>query len=151
MKGATIFTKIDLRSGYHHLRVKQEDISKNSFRTHFGHYEFVVVHFGLSNAPRVFMSLMNGVFQTYLVKFVQVFFDDILIYSKFPEEHEQHLRLVLQCLRENKIYAMMSKCSFFQSKIHYLGHIISSEGIVVDSAKIDAILGMLCGYNNPTG
>jgi hypothetical protein len=91
----------------------------------------VVVHFGLSNAPRVFMSPMNGVFHKYLEKFMQVFLDDILIYSKTPEEHEDHLSLVFQCLRENNLYAKMSKCSFFQLETHYLGHIISSEGIVV--------------------
>jgi len=139
MKGATVFSKIDLRSGYHQLRVKDEDIPKTAFRTRFGHYEFVVVPFGLTNAPGVFMSLMNSVFRKYLDKFVQVFLDDILIYSRTHEEHEEHLRLVLQCLRENKLYAKMSKCSFFQSKIHYLGHIISSEGIAVDPAKIEAI------------
>lgn len=99
MKGATIFSKIDLRSGYHQLRVKEEDISKTAFRTHFDHYEFMVVPFGLSNAPGVFMSMMNGVFRKYLDKFLQVFLDDILIYSKPPEEHKKHLRLVLQSLR----------------------------------------------------
>ena len=98
-----------------------------------------MVHFGLSNAPRVFMSPMNGVFHKYLDKFVQVFLDYILIYSKTREEHEEHLILVFQCLRENKLYAKMSKCSFLQSEIHYLGHIISSEGIVVDPSKIDGI------------
>lgn len=103
MKGATIFSKIDLQTEYHQLRVNEEDISKTTFQTCFGHYDFVVVPFGLSNSPGVFMSLMNGVFRNYLDNFVQVFLDDILIYSKSPKEHEKHLRLVLQELRENKI------------------------------------------------
>ena len=113
MKGATIFSKIDLRSGYHQLRIKEGDIPKTAFRTRFGHYEFVVVPFGLTNALAVFMSLMNGVFRKYLDHFVQVFLDDILIYSKNEREHEEHLRIVLSYLRENKLYGKLSKCSFF--------------------------------------
>jgi hypothetical protein len=96
--------------------------------------------FGLTNAPGVFMSLVNGVFHKYLENFVQVFIDEILIYSRTMEEHDEHLRLVLQCLREHKLYGKLSKCSFYQSKIHYLGHVISSEGIVVDPAKVKAIM-----------
>jgi hypothetical protein len=110
------------------------------FKTRFGHYEFTVLPFGLTNAPGVFMSLMNGVFREYLDKFIQVFIDDILIYSRTKEEHDEHLRLVLQCLRENKLYGKLSKCSFYQTKIHYLGHIISGEGIVVDPTKVEAIM-----------
>jgi hypothetical protein len=106
----------------------------------FGHYEFTVLPFGLTNAPGVFMSLMNGVFREYLDKFVQVFIDDILIYSRMMEEHDEHLRLVLQCLREHKLYGKLSKCSFYQSRIHYLGHVISDEGITVDPAKVEAIM-----------
>jgi hypothetical protein len=106
----------------------------------FGHYEFTVLPFGLTNAPRVFMSLMNGVFREYLDKFIQVFIDNILIYSRTIEGHEEHLRLILQCLREHKLYGKLSKCSFYQSKIHYLGHVISGEGIVVDLAKVKAIM-----------
>jgi hypothetical protein len=113
MKGAAIFSKIDLRSGYHQLRIKEGDIPKTAFRTRFGHYEFVVEPFGLTNAPAVFMSLMSGVFRKYLDHFVQVFLDDILIYSKNEREHEEHLRIVLSCLRENKLYGKLSKCSFF--------------------------------------
>jgi hypothetical protein len=139
LKDAKVFSKIDLRSGYHQVRIKDEDISKTAFRTRYGHYEFTVVPFGLSNAPAVFMCLMNGVFRNYLDKFVIVFLDDILVYSKTEEEHEQHLRMVLQVLREHQLYAKLSKCSFYQKQIHYLGHIISEEGIVVDPEKVQAI------------
>jgi hypothetical protein len=135
-----IFSKIDLRSGYHQVRIKEEDINKTTFRTRYGHYDFIVVPFGLSNAPAVFMCLMNGIFREYLDKFVIVFLDDILIYSKSEEEHEQHLRMVLQVLREHQLYAKLSKCSFYQKEIHYLGHIISENGIVVDPEKIEAII-----------
>jgi hypothetical protein len=141
LKGARIFSKIDLRSGYHQVRIKEEDINKTTFRTRYGHYEFTVVPFGLSNAPTIFMCLMNGVFREYLDKFVIVFLDDILIYSKSEEEHEKHLRMVLQVLREHKLYAKLSKCIFYQKKIHYLGHIISAKGIEVDPEKIEAIRG----------
>jgi hypothetical protein len=140
MKGATVFSKIDLRSGYHQLRIKEGDIPKIAFRTRFGHYEFVVVPFGLKNVPAVFMSLMNDVFWKYLDRFVQVFLDDILIYSKNEREHKEHLRVVLSYLRENKLYGKLSKCSFFQKEIHYLGHIISGEGISVDPEKVKTIM-----------
>jgi hypothetical protein len=105
----------------------------------YGNYEFTVVPFGLSNAPVVFMCLMNGVFKEYIEKFVMVFLDDILVYSKSKEEHEHHLRMVLQVLREHQFYAKLSKFSFYQKKIHYLGHIISKDGIVVDLEKIESI------------
>jgi hypothetical protein len=123
------------------VRIKEEYINKTTFRTRYEHYEFTVVPFGLSNAPVVFMCLMNGVFREYLDKFVIVFLDDILIYSKTKEEHEQHLRMVLKFLREHKLYAKLSKCIFYQKKIHYLGHIISTDGIKVDPEKIEAIRG----------
>jgi hypothetical protein len=139
LKDAKIFSKIDLRSGYHQVRIKEEDISKTSFRTRYGHYEFTVVPFGFSNALAIFMCLMNGVFREYLDKFVIVFLYDILIYSKSEEEHEHHLRMVLQVLREHQLYAKLSKCSFYQKQIHYLGHIISKDGIAVDPEKIEAI------------
>jgi hypothetical protein len=139
LKDEKMFLKIDLRSGYHQVRIKHEDINKTAFRTRYGHYEFTVVLFGLSNAPIVFMSLMNGVFKDYLDKFVIVFLDDILVYSRTEEEQEQHLRMVLQVLRENQLYAKLSKCSFYQERIHYLGHIISKDGIAVDPKKIEAI------------
>ena len=136
LKDAKIFSKIDLRSGYHQVRIKDEDISKTAFRTRYGHYEFTMVPFGLTNAPTVFMCLMNGVFKDYLDKFVIVFLDDILVYSKTEEEHEQHLRMVLQVLREHQLYEKLSKRSFYQKQIHYLGHIISEEGITVDPEKV---------------
>jgi hypothetical protein len=149
MKGATMFSKIDLRSGYHQLWIKEDDIPKTTFKTRFGHYEFIVLPFGLMNAPGVFMSLMNRVFREYLDKFIQVFIDDILIYSQTMEEHDEHLRLVLQCLRENKLYGKLSKCSFYQSKIHYLGHVISEEGITMDPTKVEAIMEWPAPMNVP--
>jgi hypothetical protein len=139
LKDAKIFSKIDLRSGYHQMRINEEDINKTAFRTRYGHYEFTVVLFGLSNTPVVFMCLKNGVFRDYLDKFVIVFLDDILVYSKSEEEHEKHLRMVLQVLINHHLYTKLSKCSFYQRQIHYLGHIISEEGIVVDPEKVDSI------------
>jgi hypothetical protein len=106
----------------------------------FGHYEFTVLPFGLTNALGVFMSLMNGLFCKYLDKFVQVFIDDILIYSWMKKVHDEHLRLVIQCLREHKLYGKLSKFSFYQSRIHYLGHVTSNEGITMDPAKVEAIM-----------
>jgi hypothetical protein len=140
MKGVAVFSKIDLRSGYHQLRIKEGDIPKTTFQIRFGHYEFVIIPFGLTNAPIVFMSLMNDIFGKYLDHFVQVFLDEILIYSKNEREHEEHLRVVLSCLRENKLYGKLSKCSLFQKEIHYLGHIISGEGISFDPEKVKAIM-----------
>ncbi|GJZ16563.1 putative reverse transcriptase domain-containing protein [Tanacetum coccineum] len=135
LQGAKHFSKIDLRSGYHQLRVKEQDISKTAFRTRYGHYEFLVMPFGLTNAPAVFMDLMNRVFHEFLDKFVIVFIDDILVFSKSKEEHEEHLRTVLQILRQEKLYAKFSKCEFWLSKVAFLGHIVSAEGITMDPAK----------------
>ncbi|GJT92328.1 putative reverse transcriptase domain-containing protein, partial [Tanacetum coccineum] len=137
--GAEHFSKIDLRSGYHQLRVREQDISKTAFRTRYGHYEFLVMPFGLTNAPAVFMDLMNRVFHEFLDKFVIVFIDDILVFSKSKEEHEEHLRTVLQILRQEKLYAKFSKCEFWLSKVAFLGHIVSAEGITMDPAKVEAI------------
>jgi hypothetical protein len=138
--GASIFSKIDLRSGYHQVRIKGEDIHKIAFRMRYGHYEFVVVPFGLTNAPATFMCLMNNVLSKFLDKFVLVFIGDILIYSKNRKEHEEHLRLVLQVLREHQLYAKFRKCELFQKKIHYLGHVLSKDGVAVDPNKIRSIM-----------
>jgi len=126
LKGARVFSKIDLRAGYHQLRIKEQDILKTAFRTHYGHYEFLVMHFGLTNAPTVFMDLMNQMFRPYLDKYVVVFIDDILVYSNSYLEHEHHLRVVLQTLRENRLYAKLDKCEFWLKKIVFLGHVIST-------------------------
>lgn len=139
LQGAQCFSKIDLRSGYHQLRIRNEDIPKTAFRTRYGHYEFLVMSFGLTNAPAAFMDLMNRVFKPYLDKFVVVFIDDILIYSKSREEHEQHLKIVLQILREHRLYAKFSKCEFWLESVAFLGHVVSKEGIRVDTKKIEAV------------
>ncbi|GJT40150.1 putative reverse transcriptase domain-containing protein [Tanacetum coccineum] len=139
LQGSSVYSKIDLRSGYHQLRVRDEDILKTAFRTRYGHYEFQVMPFGLSNAPAVFMDLMNRVCRPYLDKFVIVFIDDILIYSKTKEEHDAHLRLILELLKKEELYAKFSKCDFWLSKVQFLGHVIDSEGIHVDPAKIESI------------
>ncbi|GJZ24657.1 putative nucleotidyltransferase, ribonuclease H [Tanacetum coccineum] len=139
LQGARYFSKIDLRSGYHQLRVHEEDIPKTAFRTRYGHFEFTVMPFGLTNAPAVFMDLMNRVCKLYLDKFVIVFIDDILIYSKTKEEHEDHLRLVLELLRGEKLFAKFSKCEFWLQEVHFLGHVINQEGIHVDPRKVEAV------------
>lgn len=139
LQGSSVYSKIDLRSGCHQLRVREEDIPKTAFRTRYGHYEFQVMPFGLTNAPAVFMDLMNRVCKPYLDKFVTVFIDDILIYSKNKEEHEEHLRLILELLRQEKLYAKFSKCEFWISTVQFLGHVIDSQGVHVDPAKIEAI------------
>ena len=135
-----MFSKIDLRSGYHQIRIKGEDICKTGFRTRYGHYEFVVLPFGLTNTLATFMRLMHGVFHPFLDNFVLIFIDDILIYSKNREEHEEHLKIVLELLRKHWLYAKFSKCDFFKSEIQYLGHVISAEGIFVDPENIKTIM-----------
>jgi hypothetical protein len=138
--GSSISSNIDLRYGYHQVQIKDEDIQKTAFRTRYGLYEFVVVPFGLTNALATFMFLMNNVLSKFVDRFVLVFIDDILIYSKNREEHEEHLRIVLRVLIEHQLYAKFSKCEFFQKKIHYLGHIISQEGVAVDPENIRSIM-----------
>ncbi|GJZ99098.1 putative reverse transcriptase domain-containing protein [Tanacetum coccineum] len=139
LQGLCYFSKIDLRSGYHQLRVHEDDIPKTAFRTRYGHFEFTVMPFGLTNAPAVFMDLMNRVCKPYLDKFVIVFIDDILIYSKTKEDHEVHLRLVLELLRKEKLYAKFSKCEFWLQEVHFLGHVVNQSGIHVDPGKIEAV------------
>ena len=140
LQGARVFSKIDLRSGYYQLRIANADVPKTAFRTRYGHYEFLVMPFGLTNAPAVFMALMNQVFLPYLDKFAIVFIDDILVYSRDEEEHANHLRLVLQTLREKQLYAKFNKCEFWLNQVVFLGHIVSGEGIKVDPKKIEAVL-----------
>ncbi|XP_075516224.1 uncharacterized protein LOC142551066 [Primulina tabacum] len=139
LQGATVFSKIDLRSGYYQLKVRESDIPKTAFRTRYSHYEFLVMSFGLTNAPSIFMDLMNRVFKPYLDSFVIVFIDDILIYSKTRELHEEHLRVVLQLLREKRLYAKLKKCEFWLEQISFLGHVVSKDGIAVDPVKIEAV------------
>ncbi|GJY63260.1 putative reverse transcriptase domain-containing protein [Tanacetum coccineum] len=139
LQGFSFYSKIDLRSGYHQLRIREEDIPITVFRTRYGHYEFQVMPFGLTNAPAVFMDLMNHVCKPYLDKFVIVFIDDILIYSKNKEEHGEHLKTILNLLWSKKLYAKFSKCDFWLDSVQFLGHVIDSSGVHVDPAKIEAI------------
>ncbi|WVZ84560.1 hypothetical protein U9M48_031585 [Paspalum notatum var. saurae] len=138
--GATVFSKIDLRSGYHQIKVREEDIPKTAFSTRYGLYEYLVMSFGLTNAPAFFMYLMNSVFMNELDKFVVVFIDDILVYSKNEKEHEEHLRIVLSRLREHKLYAKFSKCAFWLKEVAFLGHILSAKGVAVDPSKVEDVL-----------
>ena len=135
-----MYSKIDLRLGYHQLRVQEGDVPKTAFRTRYGHYEFLMMPFGLTNAPTSFMDLMNRVFQPYLDSFVIVFIDVILVYSSIPEEHSEHLRIVLQTLRERQLYAKLSKCQFWLDRVTFLGRVISAEGVSVDPQKIEAMV-----------
>ncbi|GKD41820.1 putative reverse transcriptase domain-containing protein, partial [Tanacetum coccineum] len=139
LQGSSVYSKIDLRSGYHQLRIREEDIPITAFRTRYGHYEFQVMPFGLTNAPAVFMDLMNRVCKPYLDKFVIVFIDDILIYSKNKEEHGKHLKTILNLLRSEKLYAKFSKCDFWLDSVQFNGNVIDSSRVHVDHAKIKAI------------
>ncbi|KAB2632511.1 S ribonuclease [Pyrus ussuriensis x Pyrus communis] len=139
LRGACVFSKIDLRSGYYQLKISRDDVPKTAFRTRYGHYEFLVMPFGLTNAPAAFMDLMNRVFQPYLDRFVIVFIDDILVYSKSKAEHVRHLTLVLKRLREHQLYAKFSKCQFWLDQVAFLGHVISAQGILVDPQKVAAV------------
>nr|GEW44184.1 putative reverse transcriptase domain-containing protein [Tanacetum cinerariifolium] len=139
LQGSGVYSKIDLRSGYHQLRIREEDIPITAFRTRYGHYEFQVMPFGLTNTPALFMDLMNHVCKPYMDKFVIVFIDDIMIYSKNKEEHGEHLKTILKLLKDEKLYAKFSKCDFWLNSVQFLGHMIYSSGIHVDPAKIEAI------------
>ncbi|GKA31290.1 putative reverse transcriptase domain-containing protein, partial [Tanacetum coccineum] len=133
------FSKIDLRSGYHQLRVQEEDIPKTAFRTRYGHFEFKVMPFGLTNAPAIFMDLVNRVCKSYLDKFVIVFIDDILIYSKSEEDHEVHLKTILNLLKEEKLYAKFSKCEFCLKEVQFLRHMVNWDGIHMDPSKVESV------------
>jgi hypothetical protein len=139
LSGACYFTKLDLWSGYHQVRMHPDDVAKTVFRTHHGHFEFVVMEFGLTNAPPTFQALMNGVLHDYLRRFVLVFFDDILIYSLSWSEHLQHVHVVLTTLRQHQLAVKQSKCVFGSRSVAYLGHVISAGGVSMDPAKVDAV------------
>ncbi|XP_022872136.1 uncharacterized protein LOC111391204 [Olea europaea var. sylvestris] len=159
LRGAMVFSKIDLRSGYHQLKIKASDIPKTAFRTRYGHYEFTVMPFSLTNAPAVFMDLMNRVFHQYLDKFVIVFIDDILVYSKDKKQHEEQLPIVLKTLRKEKLYAKFKKYEFWLDCVGFLGHVVTAQGIEVDPAKVEAvtnwprltIVGEVCSFLGLSG
>ncbi|GJZ73594.1 putative reverse transcriptase domain-containing protein, partial [Tanacetum coccineum] len=132
LQGSSVYSKIDLRSGYHQLRIKEIDISITAFRTRYGHFEFHVMPFGLTNAPTMFMDMMNRVCKPYLDKFVIVFIDDIPIYSKDEEEHGKHLKIILEPLKEEKLYTKFSKCDFWLGLVQFIGHVIDHSGVHVD-------------------
>jgi hypothetical protein len=140
LASAQVFSKIDLRSGYHQIMIRASDIPKTTFSTRYGLYEFLVVSFGLTNALAYFMYLMNSVFMNELYKFVVVFIDDILIYSKSKAEHAKHLRIVLQRLRDYKLYAKFSKCEFWLDSVKFLGHTISKDGISMDPSEVQEFM-----------
>ncbi|WVZ48709.1 hypothetical protein U9M48_000128 [Paspalum notatum var. saurae] len=140
LAGAKVFSKIDLRSGYYQIKIRGEDIPKTAFSTRYGLYEYLVMSFGLTNALAFFMYMMNSVFMNELDKFIVVFIDDILIYSKSEEEHKEHLRIVLNRLREHKLYAKFSKCAFWLKEVSFLGHILSEKGVAVDPSKEKDVL-----------
>ena len=140
LRGARVYSKIDLHTGYHQLRVREADIPKTAFRMRYGHFEFTVMPFGLTNAPTAFMDLMHRVFNPYLDRFVVVFVDDILIYSETEEDHEDHLRVVIQTLRDHQLYAKFSKCEFWLTEVRFLGHVVSASGVSVDPEKVEAVM-----------
>ena len=140
LRGARVYSKIDLHTGYHQLRVKETDILKTTFRTRYGHFEFTVMPFGLTNAPTAFMVRMHRVFRPYLDQIVMVFVDDILINPQLEREHEDHLRIILQLLRDHQLYANFSKCEFWLTEVRFLGHVVSTSGVSVDPEKVEAVM-----------
>ncbi|CAN6446845.1 unnamed protein product [Victoria cruziana] len=146
LTGSSIFSKIDLRSGYHQVHINKADVPKATFRNRYGHFEFLVLPFALTNAPAVFMDMMHMVFRKYLDRFVIVFIDDILIYSSDRETHVQHLHTVLQTLRDHRLYGKLSKSKFWLEEVAFLGHVISAQGVAVDPAKIKAVV----NWSRPT-
>src|ERR1041385_5827263 len=140
LAGSSVFSKMDLRLVYHQFKIRNEDIPKTAFTTRYGLYEYTFMSFGLTNAPATFSRMMNSIFMVYLDKFVVVYLDDIIIYSKNEEEHAEHLRLVLMKLREHRLYAKFSKCEFWLPEVTYLGHVISAKGIFVNPERVQAIL-----------
>jgi hypothetical protein len=137
---AKVFSKIDLRSGYYQIKIRPEDVPKMAFSTRYGLYEYLVMSFGLTNAPAHFMYLMNSMFMLELDKFMVVFIDDILVYSKNEEDHAEHLCIVLTRLREHQLYAKFSKCEFWLREVLFLGHVLSDGGIMVDPTKVQEVL-----------
>ena len=140
LRGARVYSKINLRTSYHQLRVRETYIPKTAFRTLYGRFEFTVMPFGFTNTPTTFMDLMHRVFQPYLDQFVVVFVDDILIYSQSEWEHEYHLRIVLQVLRDHQLYAKFSKCEFWLTEVRFLGYVVSTSGVSVDPEKVEAVM-----------
>ena len=135
-----VYSKIDLHTGYHQLGVKEADIPKTACRTQHGHFEFTVMPSGLTNAPKTFMDLMHRVFQPYLDHSVVIFIDNILIYSQSEEEHEDHLRIVLQALKDQQLYVKFNKCEFWLTEVKFLGHVVSSLGVSIDPEKVEAVM-----------
>ena len=140
LRGARVYSKIDIRTSYHQLRVREKDIPKTTFRTRYGHFEFTVMPFGLTNTPVAFMDLMHRVFQPYLDQLDVVFVDDILIYSQSKWEHEYHLRIILQLLRDHQLYAKFSKCEFWLNEVRFLGHVVLASCMSVDPEKVEAVM-----------
>ena len=140
LRGVQVYPKIDLRTGYHQLRVREADIPKTTFRKRYKPFEFTVMPFRLTNAPAAFMDLMHRVFQPYIDQFVVVVVDDILIYSKSEEEHEGHLRIVLQVLKDHQLYVKFSKCEFWLTKVKFLRHVVSASGVSMNPKKVEVVM-----------